>query len=80
MAKKIDTTKHVLVPKHVLVSDTEKKQITDSLKLSGKELPKILKNDPALLGLKAKDGDVIKIVRDSRTAGEIVFYRRVISG
>ncbi|MBD3361865.1 DNA-directed RNA polymerase subunit H [Candidatus Woesearchaeota archaeon] len=79
MAKKIDITKHVLVPKHTLVSEAEKKRITDNLKLSGSELPRILKTDPALAGLKAKDGDIIKITRISRTAGETIFYRRVIS-
>lgn len=79
MAKNIDIAKHVLVPKHALVSETEKKHITDELKLSGKELPKILKNDPAIVDLKTKDGDIIKITRNSFTAGEISFYRRVIS-
>jgi DNA-directed RNA polymerase subunit H len=79
MAKKIDITKHVLVPKRVLVSDSEKKKITETLKLSGKELPRILKTDPSLAGLKVKDGDVIKIIRQSLTAGETVFYRRVVT-
>ena len=79
MAKNIDITKHLLVPKHALASDAEKKHITDELKLTGKELPKILKTDPAILDLKAKDGDIIKITRQSATAGEILFYRRVIT-
>ncbi|MBN1644768.1 DNA-directed RNA polymerase subunit H [Candidatus Woesearchaeota archaeon] len=79
MAKKIDITKHLLVPKHVLVSDSEKKKVTDTLKLSGKELPRMLKTDPSLADLKVKDGDVIKIIRDSKTAGKTVFYRRIIS-
>ena len=79
MAKNIDITKHLLVPKHALASDAEKKHITDELKLTGKELPKILKTDPAILDLKAKDGDIIKITRQSATAGEISFYRRVIT-
>lgn len=79
MAKTVGITKHVLVPKHMLMSETEKKRITDELKLTGKELPKILKTDPAILDLKAKDGDVIKITRQSPTAGEISFYRRVIT-
>jgi DNA-directed RNA polymerase subunit H len=79
MAKTVDITKHVLVPKHALVSEAEKKHITDELKLTGKELPKILKTDPAIVDLKAKDGDVIKITRQSNTAGEIAFYRRVVS-
>ena len=77
--KKIDIAKHALVPKHTLVSEAEKKRITDNLKLSGKELPRIFKNDPAIAGLKTKEGDVIKVVRQSLTAGESIFYRRVVS-
>jgi len=77
--KKIDITKHALVPKHVLVSAAEKKKITDNLKLSGKELPRIFKKDPAIAGLKVKEGDVIKIARKSLTAGDFIFYRRVVS-
>ena len=79
MAKNVDIAKHLLVPKHTLVSETEKKRVTEGLHLSGKELPKILKNDPAILNLKAKEGDIIKITRKSFTAGESLFYRRVIS-
>ncbi|MBW2968771.1 DNA-directed RNA polymerase subunit H [Candidatus Woesearchaeota archaeon] len=79
MAKKIDITKHSLVPKHNLVSEAEKKKISDTLKLSGKELPKILKTDPAIKNIKIKDGDIIKITRKSPTAGETIFYRRVVS-
>lgn len=79
MIKKIDITKHMLVPKHAIMSEAEKKKLTDVLKLSGKELPKILKTDSALAGLKVKEGDIIKIIRKSPTAGEVVFYRRVIS-
>lgn len=79
MVQKHDVTKHVLVPKHSLVSEKEKKALTDKYSLSGNELPRILKTDPAIQHLKAKEGDVIKIVRKSLTAGETVFYRRVVS-
>ncbi len=44
-----------------------------------KELPKISKDDPALVSLNVKEGDVIKIIRQSPTAGEVAFYRGVIS-
>jgi len=79
MAQKFDVTKHALVPKHSVVSEKEKKELTGKYHLSGNELPRILKTDPAIQHLKAKDGDVVKIVRKSMTAGETVFYRRVVS-
>jgi len=79
MAKKIDVTKHKLVPVHTVVSEAEKKKINEKYNLSGIELPRIYKEDPAIAHLKVKPGDIIKIIRKSSTAGQSVFYRRVTS-
>ena len=78
MVQKYDVAKHVLVPKHSIVSEKERKELTQKYNLSGRELPRIMTTDPAIQQLKAKEGDVIKIVRKSMTAGETVFYRRVV--
>ena len=43
-----------------------------------KQLPKILIGDPAVQLLGAKIGDVVKIIRDSPTAGKYVTYRYCI--
>ena len=43
------------------------------------ELPKIKKDDLAIAHLGAKQGDVIKIIRKSSTAGEVFFYRGVVN-
>lgn len=80
MKKGFDITKHVLVPKHVKLNDKEKNKLLETYNISIKELPRILKNDPAIANLKAKEGDVIKIVRKSLTVNETVFYRGVMSG
>ncbi len=77
MAKKFDITKHILVPKHVKISEKEKKELTEKYRLSIQNFPRILVTDPAIQHLKAKEGDIIKITRQSKTAGEAVFYRRV---
>ena len=77
MAKAI-VTKHVLIPKHIKLSEKEKKAVFERYNITSKELPKINKNDPAISGLNVKAGDVIKIIRKSPTAGEAVFYRGVI--
>jgi len=77
MAKKFDVTKHELVPKHVIISEKEKKELTDKYKLSIPNFPRVLVSDPAIGHLKAKEGDIIKVIRPSSTAGEAVFYRRV---
>ena len=76
LAFEIDS--HFLVPKHVLLS---KKDIEEFLQKTGfrlEEMPQILASDPAIKNLKAEQGDVIKIIRISQTAGKIVYYRRVV--
>ncbi|MFH1408381.1 MAG: DNA-directed RNA polymerase subunit H [Nanoarchaeota archaeon] len=75
--KKVNIKKHDLIPKHVKASEREKKQILDQYQISIKELPKILKSDPALLDLNVEVGDMIKIMRKSPTAGESTYYRVV---
>ena len=76
MAKK-EAIKHVLIPKHKKVSEKEKKDILDKYGITLNELPAIHKSDPALADLDLEPGDVIKIERDSPTAGKTIFYRGV---
>jgi DNA-directed RNA polymerase subunit H len=38
----------------------------------------IFVNDPAIIGLGVKPGDMIKITRKSATAGESIYYRYVV--
>lgn len=77
MAKK-EAIKHVLIPEHKKVSEKEKKDILYKYGITLNELPAIHKSDPALAGMDVEPGDVIKIERDSSTAGKTVFYRGVI--
>ena len=77
--KKIIIKKHVLIPKHIKLSESEKKQLLEKYHISLKEIPKISKDDPAIAILNVKTGDVIKIIRQSYSAGESIFYRGVIS-
>jgi len=69
----------MLVPEHVKLTDKEKKELLGNYHISLKELPKISKKDPAIEHLNAKEGDVIKIIRKSKTASEAIFYRGVIN-
>lgn len=77
--RKITIKEHALIPKHVKLSEKEKKEVFERYKIGISELPKISHDDPAIVSLNAKAGDVIKIVRKSDTAGESIFYRGVIS-
>ncbi|MBT3408521.1 DNA-directed RNA polymerase subunit H [Candidatus Woesearchaeota archaeon] len=74
MAKK---TKHFLIPEHILLSDDEKKKMFDEFNIGFSQLPSINFNDPALEDLGANPGDVIKIVRESKTDGISLYYRGV---
>ena len=70
---------HVLVPKQVLLSRTEADKILKEYNVTIREMPKVLKNDPSISDLGAKSGDIVKVVRKSKTAGEAMFYRGVIN-
>ena len=74
-----EVTKHLLVPKHVKVSEKEKKELLELYGLELRSLPRILISDPAIGSLSVKEGDIVKIVRKSMTAGEVVFYRRAVT-
>ncbi len=71
---------HHLVPKHLKLTKEKKKELLAKYNITIKELPKILKDDPAIEHLKVMPGDVIKIIRASGTSGKSVYYRVVISG
>lgn len=77
MAAKFDVSEHALVPKHSKVSEKELKELFDRYSIQLENLPRMFRSDPALAALDVKEGDVVKIVRKSSTAGESVFYRRV---
>ena len=77
--KKLKIDKHSLTPKHIKLSEKEKGEVLEKYNITVNELPKILKNDPAIQKLGAKPGDVIKVIRNSPTAGEAIFYRGVIN-
>ncbi len=76
---KFKVDKHSLTPKHLKAGDREKKQILEAYRATLKDLPKIYKSDPAIANLEVKPGDVVKIVRESPTAGETIFYRVVVN-
>lgn len=73
----IDVRGHSRVPKHEKLSDTEKEELFERLQVTTKGMPRISPADPAIKHLEPKLGDVIKITRNSYTAGTAVYYRVV---
>jgi DNA-directed RNA polymerase subunit H len=77
MTKK-DPLPHTLIPEHIKLLDKEKNELLATYHVTLRELPKIKKEDPAIQHLNLQEGDVVKIMRTSPTAGNSVFYRGVI--
>ncbi|MCD1294004.1 DNA-directed RNA polymerase subunit H [Methanocella sp. CWC-04] len=78
MTKKFDVLKHVLVPHHELLPEDEVITLLEAYRIEKGQLPKIKTSDVVAKQLEAKAGDVIKITRNSLTAGRAVAYRLVI--
>lgn len=73
----VDVTQHELVPDHVILEDDEVDEVLEEYDVRRTDLPKIKRADPALPDA-AEAGDVVKIVRDSRTTETAVVYRLVV--
>ncbi|KAM3133547.1 hypothetical protein pb186bvf_014389 [Paramecium bursaria] len=70
-----DITKHELVPRHIPINDEEKRALLQKYRMTESQLPRILLSDPVAKFLGLRQGNVVKIIRRSETAGEYVTYR-----
>jgi DNA-directed RNA polymerase subunit H len=74
----VDVSQHNLVPEHTVLEEDDVEEVLAEYDIDRTDLPKIERRDPALPS-EAEVGDVVKIVRDSRTApNEAVVYRLVV--
>ena len=71
---------HTLVPKHEILSPEEGEKVLMEYRVRPYQLPRIMSSDPAARAIGAKPGDIVRIIRDSPTAGKYVSYRYVIEG
>ena len=70
---------HKMVPRHELVEEDELKKILSEYNIEKEQMPKIRESDPASRAIQANVGDVVRITRESQTAGKAIFYRLVIA-
>ena len=80
MTEEIQIYQHFLVPKHIKLTDEEKKKLLEKHNITIKQLPMIKASDPALKDMGVKVNDIILIKRNSPTAKETSYYRMVIDG
>ncbi|MCL4325913.1 MAG: DNA-directed RNA polymerase subunit H [Candidatus Thermoplasmatota archaeon] len=73
--------KNELVPVHTLMDVEEELQLLKKYNTEREKLPKIFIDDPALYFLKESTeylNRIVKIERNSRTAGHHIFYRVIV--
>jgi len=74
---KIDIQEHMLVPKHEIMTEEEISEEFSDVDYNFKDLPKIRADDPVVEEIGAEPGNVLRITRESQTAGVFVTYRIV---
>ena len=70
---------HKMVPMHEILDESELKKVLSEYNIEKEQMPKIRVSDPVSISIKAKVGDVVRIIRVSPTAGKAIFYRLVIA-
>jgi DNA-directed RNA polymerase subunit H len=76
--RKFSLLDHELIPKHEIMVEDELKSVLNQYQIEKEQLPKLKVSDPVALEIGASVGDVVKITRNSQTAGEAIYYRLVI--
>ena len=72
----INITKHFIVPKHEKISIMEANKLKNKLKINSiYKLPTLMTYDPVARYFNFKQGEVIKITRNSPSTGEHIMYR-----
>ena len=71
---------HKLVPKHEILSSEEREKLLSEYRVQPYQLPRIHASDPAVKAIGARPGAIVRIIRDSPTAGKYAAYRYVVEG
>jgi DNA-directed RNA polymerase subunit H (RpoH/RPB5) len=69
---------HDFVSKHELLTLEEKEKFLEECKVKAYQLPRINASDPAIIAVGGNPGDIVRVIRNSTTAGKYVAYRYII--
>ena len=78
MSTKLNVLMHVMVPDHKIMSEEEVSALLSHYNITTEQLPKIFHDDPAVKTIGAEADNVIRIIRESHTAGRAESYRLVV--
>lgn len=80
---RFNVLEHQLVPEHHIVPEEEAEKVLTALGITRDQLPKIRRSDPVIEVLEkiegpVEEGRLIRVVRNSLTAGVSEAYRLVV--
>jgi DNA-directed RNA polymerase I, II, and III subunit RPABC1 len=70
-------THHIFVPKHIIITPEEEKELLEKYNTKKGKLPKISRDDPIAKYYGMKTNQICKIIRNSPEVGEYIYYRLV---
>ncbi|TVU50824.1 hypothetical protein EJB05_02215, partial [Eragrostis curvula] len=71
----VNNTKHVLKPKHVVLTEEEKTKLLKEYNVQDSQLPRMLESDAVARYYGLDKGTVVKVIYDSELTGNHVTYR-----
>lgn len=74
-----NVTDHILVPKHIILTEEEQQQILIEYNLSIDQVPKLFKTDRIARHYNMKVGSICKIEQLSPVTGKVITYRHIIN-
>jgi len=76
--KRIDVLLHKFVPRHLLLTKEESLELLEKYQIEVTDLPQMFEKDPVAIAIGAKEGDIVRIIRDSHTTVSTIDYYRYV--
>ena len=75
---RFNVMENFLVPRHTIMSEEDVQELLGKFGIIREKLPQILMMDPCARAVGAQPNQVLKIERESPTAGTSYYYRLVV--